>query len=96
MKHRFVFVFAAALLLAGLATADNKESATASKPPRAAGRASQPQRHLGLRDRSAPCNSEERDQRKSHPHRHRSERGQARKKARSGSSAFNSRSNLQT
>ena len=36
MTHRFIFVLSAALLLAGLATADKKESATISKVPRAA------------------------------------------------------------
>ena len=36
MKHKFVILFAAALLLAGLAAADNKESAAPAKPPRAA------------------------------------------------------------
>src|ERR1700674_5006483 len=36
MTHRFVFVLSAAVLLAGLATAGNKDSATTSKAPRAA------------------------------------------------------------
>jgi hypothetical protein len=36
MTHRLVFVFSAALLLAGLATADKKDSATTPKAPRAA------------------------------------------------------------
>jgi len=36
MKHRIVFLFSAALLLAGLATADKKDSATVGKAPRAA------------------------------------------------------------
>src|ERR1700680_1247536 len=36
MTHRLVLVFSTALLLAGLATADKKDSATTSKVPRAA------------------------------------------------------------
>jgi len=36
MTHRLVIVFSAALLLASLATADNKDAATTSKAPRAA------------------------------------------------------------
>src|SRR5260370_42183822 len=36
MTHRIVFVLSAALLLAGLSTADKKDSAAISKVPRAA------------------------------------------------------------